>query len=121
MSDRIESHWLYTSPAMFVLLRAALHSPMNRYFVLLSEACLPLYPAAAVYLQIIHEPRSRTDGALPCCDRFMACLIKAYSKGGWLQPRQPDIAACSTAAGCEGVPDFAERLLPRRMLGCAAA
>ena len=66
VDNRIESHWLYTSPAMFVLLRAAVVNPLNRYFVLLSEACLPLYPAAAVYLQIIHDPRSRIDGALPC-------------------------------------------------------
>lgn len=66
IDNRVEAHWLYTSPAMFVLLRAAVLNPLNRYFVLLSEACLPLYPAAAVYLQIIHDPRSRINRARPC-------------------------------------------------------
>ena len=61
----MEAHWLDLSAAMFVLLRAAVRNPVNRYFVLLSEACLPLYPAAALYLQIIHEPRSRINGAMP--------------------------------------------------------
>ena len=63
LGNRVEAHWLDLSAAMFVLLRAAVHNPVNRYFVLLSEACVPIYPAAALYLQVVHEPRSRITGA----------------------------------------------------------
>ena len=52
---------------MFALIHEAVQNPFNRYFVLLSEACLPLYPAKALYLQIVHEPKSHVYGAhLPC-------------------------------------------------------
>jgi hypothetical protein len=50
---------------MFMLLRMALYNPVNAYFVLLSESCLPLYPAAVVYLQLVHGRKSRIDGAQP--------------------------------------------------------
>ena len=65
LAHRAETGWADTSAAMYMLIRAAVHQPMNAYFVLLSEACLPLYPATAVYLEIIHEPRSRTRGVQP--------------------------------------------------------
>ncbi len=60
---RTGSGWLVATAAMYTLLKAAVDNPVNQFFVLLSEACLPLYPPAALYLQIIHEPRSRTNGA----------------------------------------------------------
>ena len=63
LASRVEARWYDLTVAMYALLREALRDPVNSYFVLLSEACLPLYPAAAVYLQIVHEPRSRISGA----------------------------------------------------------
>lgn len=63
LASRVEARWYDLTVAMYALLREALRDPVNAYFVLLSEACLPLYPAAAVYLQIVHEPRSRIAGA----------------------------------------------------------
>ena len=41
------------------MLRAALADPLNQHFVLLSESCVPLYPAAALYWQLVRERRSR--------------------------------------------------------------
>jgi len=63
---RTGSGWLVATAAMYTLLKAAVDNPVNQFFVLLSEACVPLYPPAALYLQIIHEPRSRTNGAHAC-------------------------------------------------------
>jgi len=60
---RTGSGWLVATAAMYTLLKAAVNNPVNQFFVLLSEACLPLYPPSALYLQIIHEPRSRINGA----------------------------------------------------------
>ncbi len=72
------------SAAMFVLLRAAVRNPVNRYFVLLSEACVPLYPAAALYLQVVHEPRSRINGAMPRC-RAPTCHLQPLGSVSWMQ------------------------------------
>lgn len=41
------------------LLRAALRDPANQRFLFLSESCVPLYPAPAVYLQLLAERSSR--------------------------------------------------------------
>lgn len=56
------------SPAMFILIRTAVHNPANAFFVLLSESCVPLYPARAFYLQVVHSQKSRIDGAPPLCN-----------------------------------------------------
>ena len=32
---------------------------LNQRFVLLSEACIPLYPASFTYMQLLHESKSR--------------------------------------------------------------
>lgn len=52
--------------AELILLRAALKDPLNQRFVLLSETCVPLYPAAVVWAQLMGEPRSRVNA---CADR----------------------------------------------------
>ena len=44
-----------------LLLGAALGSPHNRQFLLLSEACVPLYPAQVVWQQLVAEDRSRVN------------------------------------------------------------
>ena len=44
-----------------LLLRSALEDPANARFVLLSETCVPLYPAPVVWAQLQGEPRSRLN------------------------------------------------------------
>lgn len=41
------------------LLRAALRDPLNHRFLLASEACIPLLPAPALWVELMGEPRSR--------------------------------------------------------------
>ena len=43
------------------LLREALKDPLNKRFVLLSETCNPLLPAATVYAQLMAESKSRIN------------------------------------------------------------
>ncbi len=43
------------------LFRAALTDTANQKMVLLSESCLPLYPATLTYAQLISEPKSRIN------------------------------------------------------------
>ena len=43
------------------LIRAALADEGNEVLVLLSESCVPLWPAAQVYLQLMSERRSRVN------------------------------------------------------------
>ena len=43
------------------LLIAALEDAANQRFVLLSETCVPLFPPASVWLQLMHESRSRLN------------------------------------------------------------
>ena len=49
------------SQATRALLREALKDPLNKRFVLLSETCNPLLPAATVYTQLMAEPKSRIN------------------------------------------------------------
>lgn len=35
--------------------------PRNRFFVLLSESCMPLYPPQTVYQQLVHSQQSRIN------------------------------------------------------------
>ena len=69
------------APAMFVLIRAAVHNPANAFFLLLSESCVPLYPAAVLYLQVVHTPKSRLDGA-----RALSRKVP-HRASGWSSPR----------------------------------
>lgn len=34
---------------------------LNQRFVHLSESCIPLYPPALIYMQLLHEQKSRVD------------------------------------------------------------
>lgn len=63
ISERVEAKWGTHSlvDAARNLLRAALQEPLNQKFILLSESCIPLYPAAAIHAQLIAEPKSRMD------------------------------------------------------------
>ncbi|GAB4823196.1 hypothetical protein N2152v2_010242 [Parachlorella kessleri] len=47
--------------AEVLLVQAALGDPLNQRFVLLSESCIPLYPVATVYAQLMSEGRSRVN------------------------------------------------------------
>ena len=42
-------------------MRQALADPLNQRFVLLSETCVPLYPAPLVWAQLQGETRSRVN------------------------------------------------------------
>jgi hypothetical protein len=54
--------WRAQVAAEKLLLRAALQDPANARFALLSETCVPLYPAPVVWAQLQGEPRSRLNG-----------------------------------------------------------
>lgn len=47
--------------AEVLLLKAALDDPANARFVLLSETCIPLYPATVVWAQLLGERKSRVN------------------------------------------------------------
>ena len=57
------------------LMAAALLDASNAKMVLLSESCIPLYPPAVVYQQLISEPRSRVN-ACPSKARAAPCLYQ---------------------------------------------
>ena len=44
-----------------VLIREALKNPLNQRFIMLSESCVPLYPPAVVYQQLMWEKKSRIN------------------------------------------------------------
>ena len=44
-----------------LLMRQALADPLNQRFVLLSETCVPLFPAPLVWAQLQGETRSRVN------------------------------------------------------------
>ena len=52
---------LFPLQATRSLLREALKDPLNKRFVLLSETCNPLLPAATVYAQLMAESKSRVN------------------------------------------------------------
>ena len=39
--------------------RACFADRLNQRFVHLSESCIPLYPPALIYMQLLHEQKSR--------------------------------------------------------------
>eukprot|EP00884_Botryococcus_braunii_P021242 jgi/Botrbrau1/7801/Bobra.0159s0229.1 len=55
------------------LLRAALRDQANERFVLLSEACVPLYPPHVLYTQLMYERRSRLDA---CAENTEADMVR---------------------------------------------
>ena len=50
------------------LLEAALADALNQRFVLLSDSCIPLYPPAFAYLQLMAEQRSRVNACSKASD-----------------------------------------------------
>ena len=61
ISQRAETRWDFSSAAIYTLFHAAVHNLNNAFFVVLSEACAPLYPAPVVYLEIINLAKSRMN------------------------------------------------------------
>jgi len=122
---RAGSGWIIATAAMYTLLKAAVDNPVNQFFVLLSEACLPMYPPAAMYLQIVHQPKSRTNGAHFHRPRGSAALYSCPSWLTGLPPQQPCHARCPAAGGCElGGLETKElfggrEVRYRRLFGCA--
>lgn len=51
-----------------LLLAQALSDPLNSRFVLLSETCVPLYPAPLVWAQLQGETRSRLNACANASD-----------------------------------------------------
>ena len=47
--------------AAVAMLRAALANPLNQRFIMLSEACAPLYPPEVMYVQLLSEDKVRMD------------------------------------------------------------
>ena len=104
LAARVKAKWLETSPAIYTLIRAAVHNPANAYFMLLSESCVPLYPARAFYLQVIHSQKSRINGErLP---RNRASSSTVLPSLNCLRP------VC--AGGCEDAPGFGHHDVPQR-------
>lgn len=44
-----------------VLIRESLKNPLNQRFIMLSESCVPIYPPAVVYQQLMWEKKSRIN------------------------------------------------------------
>ncbi|KAK9815960.1 hypothetical protein WJX74_007174 [Apatococcus lobatus] len=70
IAARTETGWgkFGLTQALINLLAAGLEDPLNQQLLMLSESCVPLYPPAVVYSQIMHEEKSR---------------INACAKEGW--------------------------------------
>lgn len=73
---RVPVKWEQHTSAERELLRAALDNPSNHRFILVSESCIPLYPANIVYLQVMTTNRS-SIACLPEMSRFVmhSCTI----------------------------------------------
>ena len=96
------------------MLRAALADPLNERFVLLSESCVPLYPAATLYWQLLRERRSRVqslgqDGRLGddryarTCKRGGAALPPASRSACKMPARQVHCSCDICAPDCQGI------------------
>ena len=44
-----------------MLIRESLKNPLNQRFIMLSESCVPIYPPAMVYQQLMWEKKSRIN------------------------------------------------------------
>ena len=51
--------------AQIRMLEAALEDSLNQKFVMLSETTIPLHPPEIVYLQLVHESKSRVSACAP--------------------------------------------------------
>ena len=96
IADRVATAWGSHSivEATRRLLAAALADPRNQRFVLLSETCAPLYPAAATYAQLMAEPKSRVNACAPAgadvgIHRFSPRMVRgAFKKAAWRKSSQ---------------------------------
>lgn len=97
IEDRVATAWGSHSivEATRRLLAAALADPRNQRFVLLSETCAPLYPAAATYAQLMAEPKSRVNACAPAAGvdvgihRFSPRMERgALRKAAWRKSSQ---------------------------------
>ena len=59
-----------------LLLAAALEEPANQRFVLLDESAVPMYSAAAVYLQLMGETKSRIHACKASCPAHQAACVQ---------------------------------------------
>lgn len=73
------------------LLREALKDPLNKRFVLLSETCNPLLPAATVYAQLMAESKSRIN----------ACAMSDKNRNVERCAHLPAVASEQGAASCD--------------------
>ena len=85
-------------------MEAALGQPLNERFVLLSENCIPLYPASLVWAQLLSQPLSRIHAcAKPgdADDENRRMLYRWESTVFWLvEPCQARGAVCKCAHMC---------------------
>ena len=70
------------------LLAAALANPSNQRFVLLSESGIPLYPPAAMHLQLLSEDLSRARALLPCVIYTLLSFLFRVKPEAWLIMRR---------------------------------
>ena len=68
------------------LVAAALEDPLNRWFVLLSEATVPLHSPQLTWRQLMHEQRSRVDACFHYVRAFLpflplACAVAEGAAG----------------------------------------
>lgn len=61
MPCRTAASWGNLGDATKALTQYALEDPLNQRFVVLSESDVPLYPAPALWLQLMSENTSRVD------------------------------------------------------------
>lgn len=100
------------------LFRAALVDPANKKMVLLSESCLPLYPATVPYAQLIAEPKSRINACPDQVSNVSTCLAAGacacgcidtgahYLKGSLLLASmycRHNEARCASRAACHAL------------------
>ncbi|KAK9842052.1 hypothetical protein WJX81_006318 [Elliptochloris bilobata] len=64
------------------LLQAALLDPLNQRFVLLSEACLPIYPPHLLWAQLMAEDKARVNAcATPTPEDAERRYVKRWERG----------------------------------------
>ena len=67
-------------------MQAALRSPRNTRFVLLSESCTPLYPPHLLYLQLLADQQSRVNACRDAAATTYERWVPAMYRPGLLGP-----------------------------------
>lgn len=78
MPCRTAADWGNLGDATKALVQAALEDPLNQRFLLTSDSDMPLYPAPALWLQLMHEHTSRVDA----CNADQASHMPPGAAGG---------------------------------------